>query len=242
MVWGMDIPSTFGDFWPRGGYEGTDGNWAKRLDEYFYKGGISEEKKAAMLPGLREASLSYSIYVSKKLKSEPGSREDGRGLPFLPVEPHEVPEFYKAEKSSTSLGSLIALNYGILAVDGKLKAIIERLEPGVHQFFPIEIRMPKGKIYSEPYYIVLIGQYIDSFSPTKSKEGCWREPVTGKFTHDEWKKGFSGIALAKDAFGQAHLWREGSFIDYLTCLSDELKAAIDQEGLRLPKHYKMMEV
>ena len=134
MVWGMEIPSTFGDFWPRGGYEGTNDNWAKRLDEYFYKGGISEEKKAAMLPGLHEANLSYAIYVSKKLKREPGSQEDGRGLPFLPVEPYELPDFYKAEKSTNSLGSLIALNYGILAVDEKLKAIIERLEPNVHQF------------------------------------------------------------------------------------------------------------
>ena len=240
MVWGMEIPSTFGDFWPRGGYEGLEDNWAKRLDAYFNEGGA--EEKAVMSAELRKAFLPYSIYVSKKLKSEPGSKVDGKGFPFLPVEPFEVPEFYQAEKISTSLGSLIALNYGILAVDEKLKAIIERLEPGVHQFFPIEIRMPKGKAYPVQYYILLITRYLDSFSRAQSKDGCWREPVPGNLTYRGTRKSISGLALSKDAFGGANLWRERGFIRTLTCLSNELKAAIDQEGLRLPKHYKMMEV
>ena len=245
MVWGMEVPSTFGDFWPRGGYEGTDDNWAKRLDEYFYKGGISEEKKAAMLPGLREANLSYAIYVSGKFSHEPGSQENGRGLPFLPVEPYELPEFYKAEKSTNSLGSLIALNYGILAVDEKLKAIIERLEPNVHQFFPIEIRMPKGKTYPVQYYILLIGQYIDSFSPKKSKEGSYKSYPDHPGYYSLVRRppsAMSGLAMSKEVFGDAHFWRERGLNGMLTCFSDELKTQAKKDGLRLPKHHKLMEV
>ena len=245
MVWGMEVPSTFGDFWPSGGYEGDDRAWSDRLDRYFYDGEILPEKKAFLQGGLSEASLNYSIFVSKKLISEPGAREDGRGPPFIPVEPHEVPQFFQTEKSHTSLGSLIALNFGILAVDEDMKAVIERLEPGVHQFFPIEIRMPKEKTYPKPYYILLIGQYIDGFLPAASKDGSYKSypGYPNYFTLVRRpSSAMSGLAMSKAAIGKAHLWRERGLNGALTCLSDELKAEVNAAGLRLPKHHKMMEV
>ena len=243
MVWGMEIPSTFGDFWPRGGYEGLEDNWAKRLDAYFNERGA--EEKAVMLAELRKAFLPYSIYVSKKLKSEPGSKVDGKGFPFLPVEPFEVPEFYQAEKSSTSLGSLIALNYGILAVYEKLKAIIERLEPGVHEFFPIGIRMPKGKAYPVKYYILLITRYLDSLSIADSNDSAYKSYPDSPGYHTLQRRppsAMSGLALKKSVFGDSHLWRERNLNEALTCFSDELHTQAKSEGLRLPKQYKMREV
>lgn len=242
MVWGMDIPSTFGDFWPRGRFEGDDDGWFDRLDKHFFEGPMPAEKKSLLENDLRAARLSYSLFVSMKLKGEPGARADGRGPPFIAVEQHEIPTFFKLEKSSETLGSLIALNYGILAVDENLKAILDRLEPDTHQFFPIEMRMPKAKTLPLQYYILLIGQYIESFSPADSKDGSWRKPLRGQFTHDSSKKSFGGLALSKAKFGNAHLWRERGFMDWLTCFSDELREEIERARLRLPKHYKMREV
>jgi hypothetical protein len=73
-----------------------------------------------------------------------------------------------------SLGSLIKLNDRILAVDEALKAIIERLESGVHQFFPIEIMMPSDKAPSVRYYVLVIGNYCDSFIPKAVRKDLGR--------------------------------------------------------------------
>lgn len=96
----------------------------------------------------------------------------------------------------------------------------------MHQFFPIEIKMPKGKIFPKAYFTLVIGQYFDSYAPDKS---------------DESKKNLAGRAFSKAAFGNAHLWRDRRF-PLLNCLSDELKSALDDAGLRLPKHYRMKEI
>jgi hypothetical protein len=55
-----------------------------------------------------------------------------------------------------SLGSLVLLPDRLLAVDATLKEIIEGLEQGVHQFWPLRIIMPKGNELPVPYYGMVI--------------------------------------------------------------------------------------
>ncbi|MEO8374825.1 MAG: DUF1629 domain-containing protein [Sphingomonas bacterium] len=244
MVWGMDIPSSFGEFWPEGDFEGVDERgsrgWSKRLIAY-YEENMQEAQKALFDDGCGNGALRYMGHVFGKFTHELGTCDEPDSLPLTPIEDHEPPTSFDTDKGYTSLGSLIALNYGVLAVNEALKAIIERVEPVKHQFFPIEIKMPKGKVFPERYYILVIGQYIGSFSPADSRKESWQEPVSGRYSHDESKKGVAGLALSKVVFGKAHLWRERGFLGLLTCLSDELEREIAKAGLRIPKHYQMKE-
>ena len=52
----------------------------------------------------------------------------------------------------------------------------------------------------------------------------------------------AGLAFSSGVFGKAHLWRERRRREGLTLFSDELRAAIEQAGLRTPKLNKMKEV
>jgi hypothetical protein len=186
----------------------------------------------------------YPTYVSCKFTSEVGTRPDlFRELPPLnSMKPHEQPQSFITAKTYKSLAALIALNFGLLAVDEHLKALIERFEPGMHQFFPIEIRMPRGKVYPVQYYTLVVGQYINGFVPEKSKQGAWRSRALDCYSYDDSKRGISGLAMSKSTFATAHLWRERRSVSPLICFSDELVSAIMDAGLRLPKHYRMMEV
>jgi hypothetical protein len=246
MVWGLNLPSGFGEFWPDSDFEGetesTDG-WFERLKSHFKVQSPEEQRRLFDYDdGLGNAAHSYPGYVSNKFVSEIGTRLGAGRPPFTPIEPHEPPRFFETCRTYNSLGSLIMLNNRLLAVDDALKDIIERMEPGVHLFFPIEIRRRKGAVFPKPYYTLVIGQYFDSFSPEHSKPRSWRKDGDYAFRHEDRKADMAGLAFSAAVFGKAHLWRERRRREGLTLLSDDLKAAIDEAGLRTLRINKMKEV
>lgn len=245
MVWGMNLPSGFGEFFPMGNFEAhidSDADdWGDRLKAY-YDEQMPEGRKALFDDGHGNGPGKYSYHVTQKFIRERGTVLGPDNPPFSQIEPHEPPQSFVTEKGYKSLGSLIMLSDRILAVDEALKAIIQRLEPGIHEFFPIEIVMPRGKASPKSYYVLVIGQYLDSFSPENSKKGAWASDGPDFFRCEESKAGVTGLAVRKSTIGHAHLWRERRFFQLLTCFSDELQAAIADAGLHIPKHYPMKEI
>jgi hypothetical protein len=233
MAWGMALPGNFGEFFPDGDYVG----WDEALAEYVNNHMPAEQKSLFQ----QTDSYSYNYYVAEKLVSEPGLKRPGMP-PFGPIAAHEAPKCFKTVKKYASLGSLIKLTDRILAADGPLKDIIERFEPGVHHFFPIEIVMPKDVVYPKKYFVMAIGQYLASFSPEQSDPASWKNRIEGYYGFDEGKKSMAGLALSKQVFGNAHLWRERRMLSELICFSDQLMSEITHSGLRLPKHCKLKEI
>lgn len=242
MVWGMNLPSRFGEFWPDGDFKG----WRASLVNFYLK--QSPEVQKALLDhadGVMEAVSRYPYYVSEKMISEIGTKIALELPPTAAVQPHEAPTSFFTEKSYEKLGSLIMFNDRIIAVNEAMKSVIEGLEPGVHQFFPIDIMMPKERTFPDRYYTLVIGQYIDSFVPEQSNPEIFEEKSVkpGYYSHKHNKAGVNGLALSRAKFEGAHLWRERYLGgEWLTCFSDELKVAIEEAGLRTPPLHQMIEV
>jgi hypothetical protein len=243
MVWGMALPKNFGEFWPDGDFAG----WSRDLVGHYMKQPPEIQRALyAGYPDPVECAVSYPLYVSRKFISEEGVRHSPRAEdpPFTAILDHEAPPVFVTGKTYTALGSLIMFNDRILAVDAALKDIIERFEPGMHQFFPIEIMMPKGQVFPKVFYTLVVGQYFDSFVPEKSNaEAFYELPNSGGklSTIPGPKSRIPDLALSGDIHGGAHLWRERRFREWLTCFSAELAAEIEKAGLRIPKLHKMME-
>lgn len=163
MVWGMVSPRGLGDYFPDGDYVG----WREERADYF------DNKMPAEQKAQFEDVSSYRYYAAENLINEPGLQRPN-WPPFGPVTADEAPKQFKTVKKYASLAALIKLNARIRAVDSRLKHIIERFEPRVHHFFPIEIVMPGKRIYPEHYFVMAIGQYIDSFLPEQSDPASWR--------------------------------------------------------------------
>lgn len=248
MVWGMNLPSGFGEFWPDGEFEGedTDDNesgWCIRLRNYYKAQAPEEQKRLFDYQGGNGSSAHYYPgQVSQKFISEIGTRPGPDRPQLTRIEPHEPPQFFQTIKTYPSLGALIMLNDRIVAVDASLKDIIDLLEPGVHQFSPIEIRMPKGAVFPQQYYTLAIGQYFDSFSPEQSKPDSWYKDGDYQFKHVDRKSDMAGLAFSSSVFGKAHLWRERRRREGLTCFSNELKAEIDRAELKAPRLFRMRAV
>lgn len=232
MVWAICSPSGLGVYFPDGDYVG----WREKLLAY-YKDEMTEEEK------LEYSGPEYVYRVSGKFNQELNS-PSGTGY-LTPIKAHEVPDCYKLEKTYSDLGSMIMLTNGNWAVEQALKNIIEQLEPHVHEFYPIKIIMPKGKVYPKSYFLLVIGQYLESFSLTKSKPGTWKESsdFPGQYRLSSWTKiEISGLAFEKSNFGNAHLWRERTGGYPQVFFSNALKAEVDMADLRMPKHFRAIEV
>lgn len=232
MVWGMALPGSFGDFFPDGAYVG----WKEARTEYFYNRMPADQRAI-----FNDDVSTYRYYVAENFINEPGLKRPDLP-PFGPIAAHEAPKRFETIKSYASLGSLIKLNDRILAVDGHLMHIIECFEPGMHHFFPIEIVMGRKVISPKQYYVMAIGQYLDSFSPEESDPASWKERGEEHFSFEEGKKPMSGLALSGRIFGGAHLWRERRMTNVLVCFSDQLMSEIALSALRLPKHYRLKEI
>jgi hypothetical protein len=135
MVWAMFEPDGIGDYFPYSDYF----VWRERLEAY-WRQEMPEEEKQRIHAG--HASR-YTSYVSGKFCREIGSR-DIFDIELTPLLPQEYPTEFRTEKAQQSLASLIMLPNGLLVVDQALKSLIEGLEPGVHQFWKMQITSPKG--------------------------------------------------------------------------------------------------
>jgi hypothetical protein len=242
MAWGMIDPSNIGDYFPDGDYVG----WKEKLRAY-WENEISIEKKAIFekesARGRTVAhSGTYSAFVGYKFVREQGTQILGLPL-FTPIESHEWPEEFRTIYPCKSLGSLIMLHGFMVAVDAAFKAIIERLEPDVHAFSPIRIGQLGADSPISNYYVLVIGNFRDSFSPELSNKSSFEEDRYGRFDMaQKTKKSMAGFALSKTDIGSAHLWRERKVHEPKIYLSDVLENEIEKAGLRLPKRFRLKEV
>jgi hypothetical protein len=244
MVWGMDRPTGLGEYFPDGQFE--SGRWNGRMMGHFHKQPPDVQKALFDTPlEPLDAMQFYAGFVVDKFRCEWGMRTSPRPEhpPLTPILDHELPTSFDTVKSYKTMASFISLNDRIAVVDAEFMELLETFEPGVHKFYPIEIRMPKNQAFLEPYHILVIGQYFDSFMPEKSKDEPVSElPNSGGKLHVKSgpKNRLPDLAFAQGVHGSAHLWRERRFGERLTCLSDALVAEIQKAGLRTPKMFKMI--
>lgn len=155
MAWGIYEPSDFDDLSPGGKFVGLDEQLLSLWNTY------PPALKAEYSMGGFGTFISYYQFSEKYRKD--------RG----PIPPAECPGHFDLRRKRKRLGDLISTNERLLAVSAPLKDVIENLEPGVHQFWPMRITIDEGKEeWPTPYFALRIGQFIESFLPI---DGTCRE-------------------------------------------------------------------
>lgn len=129
----------------------------------------------------------------------------------------------------------------------EFKALVEALEPGMHQFFPITIRRPDGKpilradgreVGPGQYYILNALQAVDALLPDHciGPRGEKRQSLA-QLTRDD------DLCVARSAITGRHLWiNEPFYKSGLYFVSNELGTAIQAQGLKGLKLRKVREV
>lgn len=250
MVWAIVFSSEFNEFSPRGDFRG-------------YMEALAAHYKAERRPGLTPRHppqyvftserpvdgdgnpypvfQQYVYEVSEKFHSEIGDRSR-HDPPLQPVEPHEWPTEYVYERPYKRQAAMMAGPNRMFVVVEPLRDIIERLEPGVHQFNPIRVTLPKGEEHPVRHHMMIVGRWLDAFrleeSDPKSLHAD-RQSLLVKASH---KEAFRGVAMSAVEIGKSHLWRERRLRPATFYMSDTLKDEVAKAGLRLPPHYMMRTV
>lgn len=147
------------------------------------------------------------------------------------LHPEQVPEILRLKKSRKSLRDAFRSLNGIGLVSDDLREVIEGFDPGGHQFFPIRVEFPRGKLPEKKYNVINITTQKKTIIPELSAVDG---PRYGQF--------YSVIEHLKDvSFTPAcregtHMWREEGF-DNEHFISDELEAAIREKGLKYLKYW-----
>lgn len=227
MAWAVRRKIQFGQFFPKGEWVGWDEASKKYLEE-----DMSDAEKAKLNP--ENLLNSYLSFVSKKFRYSKGVILD-----------HEWPEEFRTDKTMHNLGAIFALNDGVLVVEGRLKSIIENLEPNIHRFNPVKIVSPKKKVYAGDHFVLVIGQLLSCFSASDSDPDLFRQRPGDPPRYDilanvpgELEK----LAVDVQSAVGKHLWKEEYVNGLDFFVSDKLRAAIDTAGIKLPPNAKMKSV
>lgn len=238
MVWGAPLPPG-----PYGEYEGKTNHWPNsgwwcRLENY-RRDHMSEAEKA--LYG--EQSYWYCAHEKFVSNGTNTMREADQPIQLPPIQPHEPPTWFEYQRGHKQPAAIISLPSKVLAVSLPLRGIIEHLDPGVHQFFPIDVRNRNGSVYDVEYFIMVIGQVRDSFSPADSCDSLANDSDGRIWYYVRGNKDqVMGIALDHAKHDGAHLWVEKTFGSQMFCMSDDLVAQAKAVGLKMPKHWRLREV
>ncbi|NJM83197.1 MAG: hypothetical protein HC844_12535 [Tabrizicola sp.] len=132
-------------------------------------------------------------------------------------------------------------------VDAAMRDIIELLDPGIHQFRPVRITTKHDEDFPGKHFSMMIGRFIDSFSPQHSDAEHFRVEFDSINKHQQYfslsaDRSPSSLAFSRTAFHGAHLWRERCLWMPNVLISNELRDAIKAAGLKTPTLYKATEV
>ncbi|MGH1330268.1 MAG: imm11 family protein [Paracoccaceae bacterium] len=230
----MNEPGSFGEFFLDGDYVGWDEALTKAFNET-----ISQEEKDQY--NLLAVS-SYAFNVVQRFNNIT-QHEIDHPRAMKPLRDFELPTKFAIKfENSKEFGSLIELTDRLLAVDEPLRAVIEDLEPGVHQFWPIEIAQADGSVLPKQYYGMRIRQYKDSFLPEQSAPASFTDEGSGCHVFSFTLKHCKALKVSSEAIGGAHLWKERKLRSPRVFLSDTLVERIRDAGLRIPNVHQLTEV
>jgi hypothetical protein len=239
----MNHPPVSNGFYLAGEFEGRKGissGWRERLKQHF-KNGMPAEEQAIFQDESGSGAHWYACHAVNKFSLRPQLDRTIKDQSVAAVRSHELPKYFHAKGNCSDLPSLALFAGPVFTVDEPLKAFIEWLEPGVHQFFPIEVRPIRGSPPSVPRYILVVEQQLDSFSEERSNKDSFRRDCD-KIRHSEKPKDMRGLAFRRTDIADSHLWYERRIGSFLLCVSDRLQAEIADAGLRIPRHFQMREV
>ena len=244
MVWGIQFASEFNEFCPRGNFRGYDEALAMHFGAELIPGYPPTYRFISARPvdGAGQpyrTFVDYTYHLSEKFHTEIGAARPHHP-PLTPVQPHEWPMEYVYERIYKRPAAITKFTNRMYAVEEGLRDIIERLEPGVHQFNPIRVLLPKGVEHPVKYHMMTVGRWLHSFSLPDSDPASLRDvDSTDPLVFPDDKKGYAGVAMRDSVIGEAHFWCEKNLRGPTFLISDTLKAEVDKAGLRLPPHRQM---
>ncbi len=138
-------------------------------------------------------------------------------------------------KSTGKLWDLFAVVWHYTGISDQLRQIIEDIEPGVHQFFPVTILQRSGTPFDEKYYILNVAQKFNAqlHRPDQSDDSR-REKFTlyGDQVPPYLELGAMNPAFSRPKIAGRHLWIHTDRLNKCAVMSDVMFKRWKKEKIR----------
>lgn len=171
--------------------------------------------------------------------------------------PDEVPPRLTLEKRRKSIPGGFQTANGLIIVNGQVHDILERLDPGVHQFLPVELCFKNGDRPEGQYFVINITVKQDSivaappgvdpsdkFIVIRDDAGNFKglENVGKDWDSLLIRTHKKKVTLQKSALSGVNLWREKRVSGLELFVSDAFFDAMKEQGLKFYKNFRAKEV
>ncbi|WP_208347473.1 imm11 family protein [Pseudaestuariivita rosea] len=151
------------------------------------------------------------------------------------LEPNEVPSVLKLEKNPQNLPASFMTADSLYIVQKPFRDLIEKLDPGLHQFFPIEVRLRNETPHDPSCYAINVTETRDSILDEQSSVEKFVTNPNNTDKHIIYYK--KDVTVDPIKLTDIHLWREARY-PWSLLMSDELRDALKETGLRTPRCFK----
>ncbi len=179
-------------------------------------------------PGLGKSGMPHALHGPYERRNEP------LGLV------HNTPKILQTEKIK-SPGDFFGPAGSPSAVSQRFKDLIEKFEPGVHEFFPIKLVNGRRTEWPGNYYLMRVRTWRSALMINQSRV-YWSERSDGSFylSPHPWTKG--EIYINSRQVENSHLWRNVPCLGNKLFCSDEFYKACRAAKLKYLKWRKCVDV
>jgi hypothetical protein len=131
---------------------------------------------------------------------------------------------------------------GLNAVNETFRLIVEEFEPGVHQFFPIQLKRKGGTPYEDKYYIFNACQSFDC-RIVAGRAVTWGESAVSEGRRYIINIG-GPLQVSRPRIAGRHMWVNDLIHSGRMCASDALFAKLAESGFKslYPIHYEEIDM
>ncbi|CTQ33403.1 imm11 family protein [Jannaschia rubra] len=151
--------------------------------------------------------------------------------------PEELPKVLVADKPRKTWPDAFTGWHGILVVSGRARDVIERFDPGLHQFFEVPLRTKRGVEIEGPWFIVNVTVRQSSIVVEKSRvlaNDDFPDTLCSFWVNSTTK---DVVVDTKRLFPDIHFWREARF-EGSRLGSDASVAALKEAGVKFFPSYR----
>ncbi|MEM8692512.1 MAG: DUF1629 domain-containing protein [Pseudomonadota bacterium] len=151
--------------------------------------------------------------------------------------PDEMPKELIVRKPRKTWPDAFETLNGLLVVSGAAKDVIERLDPGLHQFFPLSIRTKRGVVIEGPWFAMNVTERQNSIVIEQSRV-LVNKRAPDRLCSFLWD--FKHVTVDPSKLSGIHFWREARFRGSLLG-SDALLKELKDAGVKFFSSFKAKE-
>ncbi|WP_247076746.1 DUF1629 domain-containing protein [Pseudohalocynthiibacter sp. F2068] len=150
----------------------------------------------------------------------------------------EVPREVVLHKKRKSMPDCFLTTGSLALVTSKVREILEQFDPGLHQFFPIDVRFKSSTQPEGEYFAMNVTRMQDSIVDDVSSVAPFHGHVSEKMHIHHFRK---NATVRKFALSGANLWREKRYPASFM-MSDAFFEALKAQKIKMFRPYKAKEI